>query len=141
VELDGVLRNAELSRDGLVAEPVADRREDFDLAWGQQIELPFRHSVEGRTRRLRGTHDQTCPNRADRRVNLFRRGVVRQHPGLSAVVAADEQHGGRTAVRRGAVRQHDVGIVRRLADHVAGIPHDRRQGRPASRIGCCDRDA
>src|SRR5205807_852203 len=48
MKLDGVLRDAELARDGLVAEPVADRGEDLDLARRQQAQLLLGDRTEGR---------------------------------------------------------------------------------------------
>src|SRR5258708_1547365 len=95
MKLDGMLRDAELARDGLVAEPVADRGKNLDLARGQEIQLLLDDGIEGRPRRLRGAHEEPRGNGADRRVDLVGRGIARQEAGVSGVVAA-ENHGGPT---------------------------------------------
>jgi hypothetical protein len=65
-----------LARDGLVAEPITDRGEHFDLAWSQKIELLFRDGIEGGSRRYRRAHEEPGGNGADRRVDLVGRGVA-----------------------------------------------------------------
>ena len=73
-----MLRDAELTRDGLVAEPVADRGENLDLARRQEAQLLLGERAEGRAGRARRPHDQPGGDGPDRRVDLFRRGIARQ---------------------------------------------------------------
>jgi hypothetical protein len=71
VKFHRVLRDAELTRDRLVAETIADRGENLDLSRRKQIQLLFRDGIEGRSGCLHGAYDQFGGDGADRRVDLL----------------------------------------------------------------------
>src|SRR5215472_16651382 len=83
MEFDGVGRDPEAAGRGLVAQAVAQRRENLDFAWRQHRPYFLGQWSEVAIFRARPAHGQSRGDGAQSRIHLLTGGVRRSRPAIS----------------------------------------------------------
>jgi hypothetical protein len=129
-----VQRYPELPRHRFVTQPIANRGEHFDLAGCEQGRFLVTDRTEPRPPRLSGSHEQTCRDAADGRIDLRSRGITRQQACLTCL-RRPERHDRRTVTANSdIVGEHDIGTLMRFKNLMPRPRDQCSQTQSADRI-------